>query len=495
MLFRSKNTCIHCPTLELAEQVLSILHQLCLKWCSGNHYIRYTNWYSNRENTVYYPFEGEFSSLNYAHLIDYKIIHAEEFIALHRREEFIALPTEGKEFDLENYTPKGDLIGFPKEIISRMLECQEEQGAPRDISVFERDRTAGQYVEGFARYKTKEGNRFWYEVINNKDFNPFFEKYPKQDNIKINNKMTTEELESYTPKGNLKRFPKEIISRMLDCQEEQGNPRDVSIFENRVTSEQYNKGFAWDETKEGYNFWYDVINNKDFNLFFEKYPKQDNLKINNKMTTEELENYSPKGELQGFPKEIISRMLDCQEEQGNTRDVSVFERDRTAEQYNKGFEWYGTKEGQTFWHKVINNKNFNLFFEKYPKQDNSQDFRINDKVYDILRKEVGVVQDIVYPYGLSVEFKPGIKTSYTTNGCYYIPECKNPQLLHYRDDYNYNVIDFSNLPKRQEPKRWRATEGGTYYSFTFDFKVVGFYDTKRSLDNKAYDSGDRKSVV
>ena len=29
----SKDTWIHCPTLELAKQVLSIFHQLGLKWC------------------------------------------------------------------------------------------------------------------------------------------------------------------------------------------------------------------------------------------------------------------------------------------------------------------------------------------------------------------------------------------------------------------------------------------------------------------------------
>ena len=44
------------------------------------------------------------------------------------------------------------------------------------------------------------------------------------------------------------------------------------------------------------------------------------------MTTKELENYEPKGQLEGFPKEIIARMLDCQEEQGNKRDVTVFEK-------------------------------------------------------------------------------------------------------------------------------------------------------------------------
>ena len=74
----SKDTWIHCPTLELAKQVLSIFHQLGLKWC--------------RENTIYYPFDGEFSSLEFTHAIGYKIINAEEFIALH---------TEGKNMTIK----------------------------------------------------------------------------------------------------------------------------------------------------------------------------------------------------------------------------------------------------------------------------------------------------------------------------------------------------------------------------------------------------------
>ena len=69
----SKDTWIHCPTLELAKQVLSIFHQLGLKWC--------------RENTIYYPFAGEYSSLEFTHAIGYKIINAEEFIALHTENE------------------------------------------------------------------------------------------------------------------------------------------------------------------------------------------------------------------------------------------------------------------------------------------------------------------------------------------------------------------------------------------------------------------------
>lgn len=33
----------------------------------------------------------------------------------------------------------------------------------------------------------------------------------------------------------------------------------------------------------------------------------------------ELENYEPKGQLEDFPKEIIARMLQHQEEQGNKK--------------------------------------------------------------------------------------------------------------------------------------------------------------------------------
>lgn len=85
----SENTCIHCPTLELAKQVLNIFHQLGLKWCDGTHYTICTKWDRREEDTVYHPFDGEFSSLEFACLTGYKIINAEEFIALHNEEQRI----------------------------------------------------------------------------------------------------------------------------------------------------------------------------------------------------------------------------------------------------------------------------------------------------------------------------------------------------------------------------------------------------------------------
>ena len=74
-----------------------------------------------------------------------------------------------------------------------------------------------------------------------------------------------------------------------------------------------------------------------------------------------------KGQLKGFPKEIVERMLECQVEQGNPRDVSIFERYPNANQDLGGFNWRATIEGDNWWSKVIDDKNFDIFFLKYPK--------------------------------------------------------------------------------------------------------------------------------
>lgn len=76
-----------------------------------------------------------------------------------------------------------------------------------------------------------------------------------------------------------------------------------------------------------------------------------------------------KNDLKGFPVEIVEKMLERQVEQGNKRDVSVFERDRTSWKLIGGFAWKDTKEGFHFWNTVITYKKFDHFFEKYPKMD------------------------------------------------------------------------------------------------------------------------------
>ena len=78
-----------------------------------------------------------------------------------------------------------------------------------------------------------------------------------------------------------------------------------------------------------------------------------------------MENY--KGQIKDFPTEIVEKMLDYQVKQGNKRDITVFEEDKIASICDKGFTWALTEEGSGFWGSIIRERNFNLFFEKYPK--------------------------------------------------------------------------------------------------------------------------------
>lgn len=96
-----------------------------------------------------------------------------------------------------------------------------------------------------------------------------------------------------------------------------------------------------------------------------------------------LLNYKPKGELVGIPIDIIDRMLDNQLAQGNPEDISVFENIRSAGSSTGGFNWSVSlernllpKEGMlsvysasSFWDKILDDKNFNVFYELYPKQE------------------------------------------------------------------------------------------------------------------------------
>jgi|GEM_PF-2222422 len=76
------------------------------------------------------------------------------------------------------------------------------------------------------------------------------------------------------------------------------------------------------------------------------------------------------GGLQEFPIEIAERMLWHQVDQGNTRDVTIFQNEIDASQSNKGFTWSATNkygEGTPFWNIIINKRFFSEFFKKYPK--------------------------------------------------------------------------------------------------------------------------------
>ena len=79
-------------------------------------------------------------------------------------------------------------------------------------------------------------------------------------------------------KGELKRFPVEVVEKMLERQVEQGNPKDVSVFEKNRTEDKSEGGFDWWVTPEGDDFWYMVIDMEDFDFFFKRYPRNQGMK-------------------------------------------------------------------------------------------------------------------------------------------------------------------------------------------------------------------------
>ncbi len=130
------------------------------------------------------------------------------------------------------------------------------------------------------------------------------------------------------------------------------------------------------------------------------------------------------------------------------------------------------------------------------KKEDNQEFRVGDKVYDIMCKSSGIITNVSMgkiEYPLTVELENGkIINTYAIDGrlnSYF----KTPQLLHYRDDYNYDIIDFNNLPKRQETKRWRAEKGGEYHYIRFLLggwlSICATKDENSSMDNMNYNSG------
>lgn len=78
-----------------------------------------------------------------------------------------------------------------------------------------------------------------------------------------------------------------------------------------------------------------------------------------------------KGQLTGFPEEVVEKMLDSQVLYGNPRNAIVFEENIYAGG-NTGFDWEETTEGWVFWNDVIYNKSFDVFFKRYPKSSGQQ---------------------------------------------------------------------------------------------------------------------------
>lgn len=81
--------------------------------------------------------------------------------------------------------------------------------------------------------------------------------------------------------GEIEGFPIEVVRAMVKEQIRQENNADVKVFQERYKASKYAGGFDWIDTEDGYEFWAEVLGDRDFDEFFEKYPKQDEMKSEN----------------------------------------------------------------------------------------------------------------------------------------------------------------------------------------------------------------------
>lgn len=75
--------------------------------------------------------------------------------------------------------------------------------------------------------------------------------------------------------GDIENFPIEVVTKMVEYQVEQGCAANVSVFVVKKTTSSMEGGFTWDNTEEGFDFWYNVIVRRDFYEFFQKFPKKE----------------------------------------------------------------------------------------------------------------------------------------------------------------------------------------------------------------------------
>ena len=105
-----------------------------------------------------------------------------------------------------------------------------------------------------------------------------------------------------------------------------------------------------------------------------------------KMISDALKGYIPEGDIEGFPVEVIAKMLERQYEQTGKVDVKVFEKFLPSSKEDGGFSWKCTPEGFDFWKEVLTFEDFSAFFRLYPREDKRQ-FRKFDPV--LVRDESG----------------------------------------------------------------------------------------------------------
>ena len=100
--------------------------------------------------------------------------------------------------------------------------------------------------------------------------------------------------------GEIKGFPIEVVQRMVDEQVRQGNEPDVKVFQRCRKAPALGGGFVWARTDDGFDFWDEVINRKNFDLFFSEYPKEQSANEQKSISIEVPDGYEIDNEKSTF---------------------------------------------------------------------------------------------------------------------------------------------------------------------------------------------------
>ena len=120
-------------------------------------------------------------------------------------------------------------------------------------------------------------------------------------------------------------------------------------------------------------------------------------------------------------------MLQKQYNQYGEKDISVFQNNRRSE---KGFIWENTIEGHDFWRRVISCKEFDVFFERYPKVSKNVYIFGDKKLYK------NVIKSLEKRGGINVTNLIG-----NSGGIYYIdPKTNHIETCSQLEEKLYNVI-------------------------------------------------------
>ena len=91
--YKAKNYCMHCKTMEEAENFCQVLNENRRTWTTGQKYINHTNWDVYRDKTVYYFNKGTFDRVLFAQNTSGIILEWSDF--MENKDDCVICNTDG----------------------------------------------------------------------------------------------------------------------------------------------------------------------------------------------------------------------------------------------------------------------------------------------------------------------------------------------------------------------------------------------------------------